>query len=209
MQVSDIIMAAQVQAQEVYDDQTWIQFINAAIEDLIPVAKLLESSPTFSVALSGGKGTVSVATNDSLKTAHEVLNVYQEQAGVTEQLRRLPMTDNYSKGWKLTSGELLLQGLEGASTTDIRLDYYKKIPFVSSPLDVPEVPEQYHNLLVLYVCAKSQQKEEELNDKNDFYQEYLVGKQNFAIDRTWAMEPQNRKFLRKLKILGQLGIRGE
>ena len=41
MIVAEIIAAAQLQAEEVYDDPTWISYINMALDDLTPVAKVL------------------------------------------------------------------------------------------------------------------------------------------------------------------------
>ena len=65
-------------------------------------------------------------------------------------------------------------------------------------IDTPDIPEQYHNLIVSFICSKSQQREEEPNDKADFQNEYMEGKQGFAIDRIKQMEPWNVRKLRQM-----------
>lgn len=204
MIVAEIIAAAQLQAEEVYDDPTWLLYINACLDDLTPVAKVLKTKENISVTLTAGRGTINVLTDTDLAQAHEFRYVYAD----SEMLRRLPITDNVSKGWKLVAGSILLQGLSGTSAT-CRVDYYQRLKHVTSLSDdieaVSGLPAQYHPLIVLYCAAKSQQKEEELNDKNDFYNEYLLGKRQMAIDRIWEMEPENRKFIRKARIAALIG----
>lgn len=208
MTVQEIINFCQQQVQEVYDNPTWIQFINAALDDLTPVAKMLKSKDNIAVTPSGGKATVELASDEDLAKLHEVISVYYTpQGGSQEQLARIPWTDNVSKGWKRDATSIVVQGVSGSSGT-VRVDYYKKLDHVSSTSDTPELPSQYHNLLILYVCAKSQQREEELNDKNDFYNEYLLTKQAFAIDRIWEMEPYNRKYIRRARIASMIGAVG-
>lgn len=204
MTVAEIIALTQVQAEEVYDDPTWISYINMALDDLTPVAKVLRKKENLNVTLTGGQGTINVAADQDLSQAHEFLSVFAN----SEMLRRLPVTDNVSKGWKLITGSILLQGVSGTAAT-CRVDYYQRLKHVSSLSDdvetVSGLPAQYHPLIVLYCAAKSQQKEEELNDKNDFYSEYLLGKRQMAVDRIWEIEPHNRKFIRKTRIAQLIG----
>ncbi len=205
MTVAEIIAAAQLQAEEVYDDPTWISYINMALDDLTPVAKVLKKKENIRVTLTNGRqGTINIATDQDLSQAHEFLNVFANG----EMLRRLPVTDNVSKGWKLLAGEILLQGLSGTFAT-CRVDYYQRLKHVRLLSDdietISGLPAQYHHLIVLYCAAKSQQKEEELNDKNDFYSEYMLGKRQLAIDRIWEVEPHNRKFIRRARIAQLIG----
>lgn len=204
MKVSDVIAMASLQAEEVYDDPTWISYINAALDDLTPYAKVLKSKTNISVTVTNGTGRIDLLSDEDLKDAHEILYVF---AG-TEMLRRLSTTDNVSKGWKLFSSEIALQGIAGTSVT-CRVDYYRRLTHVSALNDDLEVaaglPAQYHQLVVLYCAAKSQQKEEELNDKTDFYNEYLIGRRQMALDRIWEMEPHNRKLIRKARIAALIG----
>ncbi len=208
MTVAEIIAAAQMQAEEVYDDPTWLIFINACLDDLTPVAKVLKKKENISVTFTEGKGTINIASDQDLSQAHEFLNVFANN----EMLRRLPVPDNVSKGWKLLAGEILLQGLSGTSAI-CRVDYYQRLKHVSSLGDdletVSGLPAQYHPLVVLYCAAKSQQKEEELNDKTDFFSEYILGKRQMAVDRIWEMEPHLRKFIKRARIAQLIGAQTE
>lgn len=213
MNVQEIITLAQMKSEEVYDDPTWIGFINAGIDDLTPIAKLLKTVTLEAETLVSGYVEINIVADpaNGLEEAHEVLSVYatvtDPVGGKRKQLRRLNMNDNISQGWKLTYDKLIIQHL-GADVVEatIEVDIYKKPDHVEDMEDIPEFPAQYHTLLVLYICAKSQQKEEELNDKNDFYAEYIMGKNGMALDRIWETEPQNRKFIRKARIAARINM---
>ena len=209
MLVSDIIRKAELQADESYETSDWIDFINAGLDDMTPVIKLLKSKSGVVVTLSSGNGSVTISSDADLAKAHEFINVFfTPTAGVQEQLKLLPYKDNYSKGWKLTSATIDYQNC-GSSSGTSKIDYYQKLQHVSLLTDdlatVAGLPEQYHELVVLFCVARSQAKEEELSDKQDVYSEYLGKKNNMSIDRIWAMEPQNRKFLRKARIAALIG----
>jgi len=203
--VADIIALAEIQTNESYDDLTWIKFINAALDDLTPIAKILKSKANIALTLTSGAGTIVLASDADLVKAHEILQVYfTPTAGVKKQLRKLPVHDTYSEGWVIDSINLNVQNA-GAVNGAIAVNYYEKLQPVTALADVPDLPVQYHNLIVLYVCAKSQQLEEELSDKNDFYNEYSAGKMVFASDRLRIMEPHKRKLIRQLE-RKQLGL---
>lgn len=207
--VADIIALAEVQAQEFYEDPIWIKYINAALDDLNSVVKLLQKKDSLSVTLTNGGYALTVSSDSDLVKAHEILNVFFTPSGGTqEQLRRLPITDNVSKGYKLTATELIYQAC-GSTNGTSRVDYYKKLTHAASTADditsVCGLLEEYAPLVVLYVVAKSSQKEKELNEKNDAFGEYLKGKSQLALDRIWQMEPQNRKFIRKARIAALIG----
>lgn len=203
--VADIISLAEIQTNESYDDPTWIKFINAAINDLTPIAKMLKSKNSIVATLVGGAANIAMLTDTDLAKAQEILHVYfTPTSGERRQLRRLSVQDIYSEGWMVDSDNLYIQNAGTVSGT-IDVNYYKILLPVSATTDSLNIPEQYYNLIVLYVCAKSQQVEEELNDKNDFYAEYMFGKMNFAIDRLKMMEPHKRKLIRELE-RKQLGL---
>ena len=216
MNVAEIIAMAQIQAEEVYDNPTWIGFINAGLDDLTTVAKLLKRETVAALSVTGGAASIPLTdtgANANLAAAQAILNLYvlpTTPAGAQSQYRRLPVSDFVSAGWKRNLDAIEVQGIPpvgGVAVTvaTVIVDYYKKINAIAAIVDVPEIPAQYHNLIVAYICAKSQQKEEELNDKNDFYAEYTKGKNDFALDRTWEMEPENRKFIRRARIAAKIG----
>lgn len=41
MKVQDIVEMAQIQSDEIYEVDTWVHYINLALDDLTPVAKML------------------------------------------------------------------------------------------------------------------------------------------------------------------------
>lgn len=210
MTVAELIALAQFQAEEIYDDSTWVKYINLALDDLTPVAKLLMKKAGINATWSSGGTSITISSDTDLIKAYEFLSVYVEKAGTTPlQLRRLPISDNVSEGWKLTTSEIVLQNTTGTTGDTIRVDYYRKLLPVTSVSDDIEIvsglPSQYHHLLIMYCVAKSQQKEEELNDKNDAFAEYLLGKQQLAIERIWAMEPHMRKYIKRARISSLIG----
>ena len=209
MLVSDIIRKAELQAEESYETSDWIDFINSALDDLTSVVKLLKSKSGVEVTLTSGNGSVTISSDADLAKAHEFVNVFfTPTEGIQEQLKLLSFKDNYSKGWKVTSTDIQYQNCGSTSGTS-RVDYYQKLQHVSLLTDdlatVTGLPDQYHEIVVLFCVARSQAKEEELNDKQDVYNEYLGKKNSMAIDRIWMMEPQNRKFLRKARIAALIG----
>lgn len=210
MNVADVIALAEIQSEEVYDSPVWIKYINAALDDLTPVVKLLKST-SKAVTVTAGSATIAYTSDTDLSKAHEFISAFFSPDGANpRQLRRLPLNDNVSEGWKQTDGDLLFQGLGTAAAGDsVRMDYYRKLQYVSTLSDdlhtVAGLPGQYHNLVVSYCVAKAKQREEELNSKNDSYSEYMMGKSQLAIDRIWQMEPQNRKFIRRARIASLVG----
>lgn len=227
MNVAQLIKIAQVQADEHYEGDTWIFFINACLDDLTPVVKMLKRSIVQDVVVDNGELSIALtggSANAELSKIHECLYVYftpteEISEGVAtpivgarmQQLNRLTLADRFSFGWLLTNDELSIVNIPRPSSGNmitkatITVYYYKKLNHVANLASVPELPEQYHNLIALFICAKSQQKEEELGDKQDFYAEYLLGKSNMARDRIWENEPQNRKFIRKARIIAATG----
>ena len=209
MTVAELIIQAQVRSEEIYDEPTWMGFINAALDDLTPVAKMLKRVTIPTLTPSSGTITLTLASYADLLNAHEILTVYYQSttpAVRNKQLRRVSLSDNFSHGWKLTATELIIQGIDILSTVGtVTVDTYKKLDHVEDVSDVPEIPLQYHQLIVMYMCSLSQQKEEELEDRRDFFGDYLMGKNSMALDRIWETEPQNRKFIRRARIQAAIG----
>lgn len=214
MTVAEIITTAQNLSEEVYDNSAWIRFINMALDDLSVAAKVLQRVTIANLPVTNNALTLPLSHTE-LVGMQELLNVYITPItplGTLGQLRRLPISDNMSTGWKLTNNAILIQLITTINNVPvtlatITLDTYTRLPHVVSLTDIPPLPTQYLPLIVLFICAKSQQREEEYDGKNDFYNEYLTAKHDFATERMWAAEPHNRKQIRDLRTFGQLGIR--
>lgn len=201
MLISEIIALAEEQCDESYTKAEWIKLFNQCQDDLTPIAKMLYTVENIAVTVASKAASIVIASNATLANAHEIKNVYYlpTVTGAAEtQLRRLLVTDRKSKGWKLDPENIKLQGLGAETAGTMAADYYKKLAhcvYVASPESytptTPEIPEEYHNLYVLYLCAKSQQREEEPEDMATFLAEYNQAKANFALDRIKQMEPWN------------------
>jgi len=210
MKVQDVIELAQIQSDEMYEVDTWVHYINLALDDLTPVAKILVTKEDISLTPVNGNVSFSLPESD-LEDYHEILDVFvKDGANPYMQLRRLPSSNTFSRGWRQEAESLILQNLGESDTVAMKVNYYRKLrhatPDAAGLSAEIDIPEQYTPLVVAYVCAKSQQKEEELDDKNDFFAEYLRGRNNMAMDRIWEMEPHNRRFLRKARVLSQVGF---
>lgn len=210
MKVQDVIELAQIQSDEVYEVDTWVHYINLALDDLTPIAKMLITKEN--IALAPVNGTATLPLNESdLGNYHEILDVFvKDDSSLYTQLRRLPSGNTFSRGWRQEANALILQNLGELTSVSAKVNFYRKLnharPDMTGLVSEIDIPEQYVPLVVAYVCAKSQQKEEELDDKNDFYAEYLRGRNCMAMDRIWNMEPQNRRLLRKARVLSQVGF---
>ena len=208
----DVIALAQLQSEEDYDTPTWLKYINACPDDLTPVIKLLDKKENIAITPTEGNASVLIADDDDLVNAHSILAVYFAPTDVSpKQLRRLPFGDNASEGWKLTAESILYQNI-GTTAGTSRVDFYRRLrPLANVDKDLAAdagLPVEYHNLVVLFCIAKSQQKEEELEDANNAYAEYQIGKKQLFLTRTWEMEPHMRKHIKKARIAAILGASG-
>lgn len=74
----------------------------------------------------------------------------------------------------------------------LQIRYYANLPRLTSVNDIPALRERFHRLLPLYAAAKYMQNwQDELAAKNDFYSEYLQGKEELRRD-TMARKSRTR-----------------
>lgn len=199
MLISEIIALAEAQCDETYTKAEWIALYNKCQDDLTPVAKIMSISDEIEVSVSDGKALIVISENTDLLNAHHIFGIYYAPAnGKETKLRRLNIHDQYSKGWKLDATKLYLQGLGEEETGSIKVIYYKKLihcDYVANPEsytpESPEIPSEFHGLYVSYLCAMSQQREEESEDMGIFMAEYNKLKSEFGYDRIKQMEPWN------------------
>lgn len=199
MLISEIIALAEAQCDESYSDAEWVTLINTCFDDLSYSAKNLVNVTGKSVIVSGGKSSITMSSDSDLKEAQEIREVfYTPTNGSKTRLRKLAQGDVYSKGWKIEADKLLLQGLGTEATGTMDLALYKNITHIIydsvaktfTPASPPQpIRPHHHPLIVTWLCMKSQQREEEAEDKQDFYTEYMIGKQVFAEERMKEMEP--------------------
>lgn len=188
MLATQIIQAAEALTNETYDEATWIDWINFCLDDL------------SQVAYRPGRKTVSLTTGTN---EYEVPSGIQEIFGIVYEtsdgkqfaVRQINPTDVYSRGWK-RQDKIVLQGLSVTTGDNLVISCYTNFTHITSTSEEPELEPQYHELIVLYLASRSQQKEEELNERMDFYKEYLERRQQYAQSRLSQAESW-RKSVRK------------
>ncbi len=220
MNVQEMIFQAQTRTEEIYSAEEWVGFLNAALDDLTPVAKMLHKVTIEDQEPDeDGNIIIVISDHDILKDAHEIITVYYKSTDPVrkdKKQKRISIGDEYSPGWKQTMNELRIQGVKDSNMGNIIIYLYKKLPHIdytetdgqmssTTGEAVPELLEQYHQLIVMYMCSMSQQKEEELEDKQDFFGEYMLGKRQMAMERIWEMEPHNRKYIKDSRVFAAIG----
>ncbi len=185
----DIITAVELLTDSGYDNANWLVYINSGLDDLTAVAKILVTKSNIPVTLVSNGATIDVSADSDLAKAHFFLHVwFTPSGGAIKRLRRLPIGDKYSEGWKLVNGDIIIQNIAGASSGVVRVDYYKRLEHLTSTNQSPEIPEEWHNLLVLYCAYKSQLQEEELEEAIAFRKDYQELKAQFAAVRQRDVE---------------------
>jgi hypothetical protein len=208
MQWQEIIGLAEKQSDEAYDVADWVELINLCQDELTPYAKMKAPTSDITVSVDGHKAEIEIAYDIGLDAAHRILDVYYTpdiENGKEIHLRRLPTFNRFSKGWKMDSAKIYLQGLGEEAAGTVRVEFYKRLahavydegpPETFTP-DGPEIPEEFHPIYVSFLCMKCQQREEEPEDKADFEKEYNEAKQAFAVARIAHMEPWSLKYLQQ------------
>lgn len=90
----------------------------------------------------------------------------------------LSLNDFTSNGYKLVGDTLTLQPVPTESYT-MDVIYIAPLPHVSNDDDVPAIPTNFHNLLVLYAVAKAKYADEEESMQMNAMNEYQSRKQDF------------------------------
>lgn len=206
MKTSEVIELADTLSDTALDPDQWVALINLCLDDLTPVAKSLKTKAGIAITFTDGTGTIDISSDTDLSKAYEIKRVYLDNA----MLRQMPIFNRFTKGWQELGNSIRIQGMGTAVSGTAELDYYERLPHVRVPDETQQIDddiplsEEYGNLVILFICAKSQQAEEEFEDEHDFWRLYIQGKQQFALDRIWKMEPENRKYIRETRVQSQI-----
>lgn len=97
---------------------------------------------------------------------------------VGQNIRRLAINDFSSIGYKTIGNTLSLQP---APAEDFTMDivYTSPLPHLVNDEDIPVIPSNFHNLIVLYVVARYKFADEEYEPQSIANQEYESKKQEF------------------------------
>jgi hypothetical protein len=148
------------------DITTWI---NRALDDLTLVARYKRKT---SIPIVNGVSDYTMPP-DFLDTKLVTIN------GSTN-LDRLPLSDFTSTGYKVLGNVLSIQNTPKTSGT-IDLIYLATLPHLSSDNDVPMIPANFHDLLVLYTVGKAKFVDEVTDLQRIALKEYQQRKQDLSV----------------------------
>jgi hypothetical protein len=160
LKLSEIRFQINLDIDESYDSAVLNNWINRALADLTPVAK---------------KEAKATLTSPYTLPAdlHEI--VYVIQNGQT--LEEVAIYDHYKSGYEVWGDTLTLQH---AADQPIDLYYFKRLSPLVNDTDVPEIEEEFHDLLILYTLGHIQFEDEDYDDRPDALGRYQSRKQEFS-----------------------------
>lgn len=139
-------------------------WINRALDDLSLVAEY-----TKKVTLNVIEGV----------TDYELPSDILKILVVGKNIRKLPINDFHSLGYKIIQDTLTLQP-EPTEAQTIDVVYTAPLPHLENNEDVPKIPSNFHNLIVLYVVGRHEFQDEEYEPKTLADSEYDTKKSEFA-----------------------------
>lgn len=172
--VNALIMEANSTVDETFDNADWMAWFNGALGDVAAYLNL-EGKTTIKVDYDK-YDTETVVYEFQLPTDCIKLEaVYDKDMNpVTVQAigdRVLP------KSVCLFNNTLLVS-TDTPIGTEYTLVYTRRPAQLRNDSDIPELPEEFQQLLVIYGCYKSQLKDDELERAQLFYAEYVSQKRS-------------------------------
>lgn len=189
MTVLEIIAQAEHISQETYSNSLWVIKLNMALQDLTPVAQMKEVISNKTLTVSANSAELTIANDTDLAKVFEFLQVFYTPSGGTEvELKKIPLDDFVSKGWKKTATKILFQGLGSENSGTARFIVHNRLtpivysagPPESFTPSTPDLPIHAHYLLGLYMAAQAKKLEEETDSYAANWAEYNEGKRLFA-----------------------------
>jgi hypothetical protein len=141
-------------------------WINRALDDLSPHANV-QKSTTISLVADQKEYNVPA---DLLKVSYFL--------DENKPLHPIAMNDFHSYGFKRWGDKFIIQPTPKEAKT-LDLYYQARLPHVINSDDVPAIPEEFHDLLVLYAVAMAKYQDEELEMQQEVMQRYLIRKEEF------------------------------
>jgi hypothetical protein len=200
MTVAEIYGVAETLTEEEYIEAEWLEMLQKVLDEMTAAAKLLKTKTGIAITLdSNGNGTITIAEDVDLKTAYKNIAVFfTPTGGVEKRLRKLNWHDEVSTGWRDDDTYIYLRNMKDSAGT-VRVDYYQRLAYSEVEGDEGEytlnLPEDYNHVVISGLCTKATQKEEDLDRKKDFEQEYMSLLAAMRIERTLKAEPWNKSSL--------------
>lgn len=182
--VNALIMEANSTVDETFDNADWMAWFNGALGDLAPYLNL-EGMSKVKVDYDEYEPDT-VVREFPLPADCMKLNAVLDKDGnmVTIQGmgdRKLPRAIT-------VFGNTLYVDPEAPIGTEYTLLYTRRPAPLRNDGDVPEIPDEFQQILVIYGCYKSQLKDDELERAQLFYAEYISQKRSL-IDHMRRIRP--------------------
>ncbi|UVI31214.1 phage adaptor protein [Paenibacillus spongiae] len=176
MQLKEIVSQVNGDVEEEYDAATIVGWVNRALDDLTPIAKM-EAYISYSIDSANSYPLPADYHNDAML----LVNDYQ--------WNERPLSDRKSTGYRKWAGKLSLQGSVPSSGT-IDLYFYRRLKHLSTDKmeAEPEIEPEYHDLLIHYAAGMIQFTEEEY-DRPDAMGKYNQRKEEYAAYKISQLPP--------------------
>lgn len=170
------------------DDLTDAEVTNWLMEALVDLAPIMRREAKTTITLAKDKADYTSA--DGLPT--DLMIPFAARLDTEDDvISEIPVGDFLSDGFKWWNDTLTMQPTPSKART-LTLWYYRW-PTILTYLQTSsqmDIMEQFQHLPILYAAAKTQQRDEELEDKTDFMADYLTGK---AMMERFITQRQQRK----------------
>ena len=175
MKLSEILREINKDIDDSLPNGDLIGWVNRALDDLTPYANVQKST---TITLVPDQKAYDVPA-DLLRVSYLLDD--------NKPLFPVQMNDFNSYGYKRWGNQFILQPTpEEVKTLD--LYYQARLPHLINSDDVPSIPEEFHDLLVLYATAMAKYQDEELEMQQEVMQRYLIRKETF-IQSQYANDP--------------------
>jgi hypothetical protein len=158
MKVNDILRQVNRDIDDQYNLLDVVDWINRCLNDLTPIAKRQASMSLNS--------PFTLPTN-----LHELLFVSQNN----QFLKKLSMEEYSNEGYKQWGDVLTTQN---TGISHLTIYYHRKLDKVANGEDVPDLEEEFHDLLI-YFCLGSMQFYDEDYERPDSFGRYQARKQEY------------------------------
>lgn len=173
--VSSLIMEANSTVDETFDNADWLSWFNGALGDLTPYLNL-EGRSAVEIAYDVYDPSITHREFDLPANCIKI-NAVLNQSGHTLKFIDITRAD-FEEGIYIYDNKLCFtKGFEVGAK--FNLLYTRRPVQLKNDNDIPEIPEEFQQLIVIYGCYKSQLKDDELDRAQVFYMEYLTQKNSF------------------------------
>lgn len=166
MKLSEILREINKDIDDSLPNGDLIGWVNRALDDLTPHANIQKST---AISLVADQKEYDVPA-DLLKVSYLL--------DENKSLFPVPMNDFNSYGFKRWGNKFIIQPTPKEAKT-LDLYYQARLPHLINSDDVPAIPEEFHDLLVLYTVAKAKYQDEELEMQQVAMQDYYNRKAEF------------------------------